>query len=145
VDGKMVGAPTTFRTKRDAEAFLSTVRADMERGVWVDTRAGKITLRAYATRWLEQRPDLRPRTVELYEGELRIHILPGLGELELAKISPAKVRDWHSGLLRAGKPGPTTVAKCYRLLHAILNTAVADELLLRNPCVIKGGRPGEVA
>ncbi|MBI2704112.1 MAG: hypothetical protein HYX32_02300 [Actinobacteria bacterium] len=28
--------------------------------------------------------------------------------------------------------------KCYRLLHVILNTAVADELLVRNPCVIKG-------
>jgi hypothetical protein len=29
VDGKMVSGPTTFRTKRDAEAYLSTVRADM--------------------------------------------------------------------------------------------------------------------
>ena len=137
-DGKMAAAPTTFRTKRDAEAYLSTVRADMERGTWVDPVAGKVTLREYSNRWLEQRPDLRPRTVELYESELRIHILPVLGDLELAKIAPAKVRDWHSGMLKAGKPGPTTIAKCYRLLHAILNTAVADELILRNPCVIRG-------
>jgi len=138
VDGKMAAAPTTFRTKRDAEAYLSTVRADMEHGTWVDPIAGKTTLREYSTKWLEQRPDLRPRTVELYEGELRLHILPVLGDFELAKLTPAKVRDWHSGLLRADKPGNTTVAKCYRLLHAILNTAVADELLVRNPCVIKG-------
>lgn len=138
VDGKMAAAPTTFRTKRDAEAYLSTVRADMERGTWVNPIAGKVTLREYSTTWLEQRPDLRPRTVELYEGELRLHILPVLGDLELAKITPTKVRDWHAGMLKAGKPGPTTVAKCYRLLHAILNTAVADELLVRNPCVIKG-------
>lgn len=138
VDGKMAAAPTTFRTKRDAEAYLSTVRADMERGVWVNPVAGKVTLREYSTRWLEQRPDLRPRTVELYESELRLHILPGLGDLELAKLTPGRVRDWHSGLLKAGKPGSTTVAKCYRLLHAVLNTAVADELILRNPCVIKG-------
>lgn len=134
----MVGAPTTFRTKRDAEAYLSTVRADMERGTWVNPVAGRVTLREYSTRWLEQRADLRPRTIELYEGELRLHILPVLGGLELAKITPTKVRDWHSALLRSAKPGPPTVAKCYRLLHAILNTAVADELLLRNPCVIKG-------
>ncbi|MBK5223188.1 MAG: tyrosine-type recombinase/integrase family protein [Acidimicrobiia bacterium] len=100
--------------------------------------SGKVTLRDYATKWLEQRPGLRPRTVELYEGELRLHILPGLGDLELAKITPSKVREWHAGLLRAGKPGPITVSKCYRLLHAILNTAVADELIVRNPCVIKG-------
>ncbi len=40
-------------------------------------------------------------------------------------------------MLNAGKPDPTTVAKCYRLLRAILNTAVADELIVKNPCVIK--------
>ena len=60
VEGKMVGAPTTFRTKRDAEAYLSTVRAEKERGVWVGPGAGQVVLRDYATRWLEQRPDLRP-------------------------------------------------------------------------------------
>jgi integrase len=31
-----------------------------------------------------------------------------------------------------------TLAKCYRLLRAILNTAVGDELIVRNPCTIKG-------
>lgn len=138
VDGKMVSAPTTFRTKRDAEAYLSTVRADMERGVWMNPDAGKVTLREYATKWLDHCGDLKPRTVELYEGELRLHILPPLGDIELAKLTPAKVREWNGAMLKAGKPGKSTVAKCYRLLHAIMNTAVADELLVRNPCNIKG-------
>ena len=31
-----------------------------------------------------------------------------------------------------------TVAKAYRLLKAILNTAVDDGLIRRNPCRIKG-------
>lgn len=31
-----------------------------------------------------------------------------------------------------------TVAKAYRLLRAILNTAVEDGLIRRNPCRIKG-------
>ena len=31
-----------------------------------------------------------------------------------------------------------TVAKAYRLLHAIMNTAVEDGLIRRNPCRIKG-------
>lgn len=41
-------------------------------------------------------------------------------------------------MLTAGKPGPSTVAKAYRLLHAILATAAADELIVKNPCVIDG-------
>ncbi len=138
VEGRMVPAVTTFRTKRDAEAYLSTVRADIERGQWVNPAAGKVSLREYGTKWLEQRPDLRPRTRELYESELRLHILPVLGGLELAKITPSRVREWNSAMLNAGKPGPTTVAKCYRLLRTILNTAMADELIVKNPCVIRG-------
>jgi integrase len=35
--------------------------------------------------------------------------------------------------------GGSTVAKCYRLLRAILNTAVEDTHLVANPCSIKGG------
>jgi hypothetical protein len=34
--------------------------------------------------------------------------------------------------------GEVTVAKAYRLLKAILNTAVDDGLIRRNPCRIKG-------
>ena len=36
------------------------------------------------------------------------------------------------------KPGPSTVAKAYRLLHAIMDTAMADGLIATNPCAIKG-------
>jgi hypothetical protein len=34
--------------------------------------------------------------------------------------------------------GDVTVAKAYRLLKAILNTAVDDGMIRRNPCRIKG-------
>lgn len=112
IEAKLVSAPTTFRTKRDAEAYPSTVRADMVRGMWVNPIAAQVTLRAHATTWLDQRPNLRPRTAKLYEGELRLHILPVLGDLELAKLTPAKVRSWHAVMLKAGQPGPSTVAKC---------------------------------
>jgi hypothetical protein len=40
--------------------------------------------------------------------------------------------------LLAGGASGVTVAKAYRLLKAVLNTAVDDELIQRNPCRIKG-------
>ncbi|HUR17485.1 MAG TPA: hypothetical protein VMZ51_00935 [Acidimicrobiales bacterium] len=49
-------------------------------------------------------------------------------------------------MLKADRPGRTTVAKCYRLLRTILNTAVEDEVIVKNPCVVKGAgveRPPE--
>jgi len=46
VAGVLHLAPHTFRTKREAHAFLAKARADVERGAWVDPYAGKIPLKA---------------------------------------------------------------------------------------------------
>jgi hypothetical protein len=74
---------------------------------------------------------------ELYEGLLRIHVLPALGVVEVGRVTPGMIREWHSGLV-AARPSATTPAKAYRLVHAILATATADEVILRNPCLVKG-------
>jgi integrase len=47
------------------------------------------------------------------------------------------VRRWRKKLLDNGV-SPVTTAKAYRLLRAIMNTAVDDGLIRRSPCRIKG-------
>ncbi len=137
LNGRMT-ALGTFATRADADRALALAVADQTRGAWVDPARGRLLVRDYAQTWLADRPQLRPRTRELYDGLLRLHIIPSLGSVELRKLSPSAVRGWHSALLRAGQPGPPTVAKAYRLLHAILATATTDELIVKNPCVIVG-------
>ncbi len=139
-------APATFRTKTEADSFLAGVRADLDQGVWLDPGAGKVSVADYSVRWLRERPQLRPRTVELYEGLLRNHINPSLGATQMNQLSSARVREWRATMLRSGKPGVSAVAKCYRLLHAIFATAMEDGLVPHNPCIIKGAsieRPAE--
>jgi integrase len=80
---------------------------------------------------------LAPRTVELYQSLLRLHIAPRLGDFDLVALTPGLVRSWRNDLLDRGVGRPT-VAKCYRLVRGVLNTAVDDELIRRNPCRIKG-------
>jgi integrase len=71
----------------------------------------------------------------------------------LDHIDPDAVRRWHvrlgadlrSSLSATGRDGTATVARACRLLRAILQTAVDDELLIRNPCRIPGaGDPRSV-
>jgi integrase len=146
VQGVWRSAPETFRTKGLADSWLAATRTDLERGTWTDPEAGKVPLAEYASSWLADRPDLRPRTKELYRSLLRLHVLPRLGSVELGDLTPAMVRSWRAGLLEAGHPGVSTIAKAYRLLHAICATALEDSLITRNPCVIKGAsveRPAE--
>ena len=57
--------------------------------------------------------------------------------MTVAALTTGAVRRWHMKLLDNGV-SPVTAAKAYRLLRAIMNTAVDDGLIRRNPCRIKG-------
>lgn len=121
--------------EKAARTFANTVETEKHRGNFVDPRAGRVTFEKYATEWLTERPNLRPRTRETYEAQLRLHIYPTLGSVELRKLTPRDVRRWHAELSK--DLSVTMVAKCYRLTRTILSTAVADELIARNPCQIE--------
>jgi integrase len=132
----------TFATKSDAETAFAKALTDQGRGAWVVPSKGRTTLNDYAPAWIESRltskgERLRPKTRELYESFLRLHILPALGEAQLHQLTTSRIRAWHTALLAYG-PGQSTAAKSYRLLRTILNTAVEDGHLASNPCSVKG-------
>ncbi len=135
--GGRATSPTTFVTRAEAAAFLARVQTDMDRGGWQSAEAATTTFGDYASDWLAERADLRPRTAELYRGLLDRHLLPTFGAVPLTRLSTSLVRRWYAERLQAGI-GRSTVAKAYRLLKCVLNTAVTDELLARNPCVLRG-------
>ena len=132
--GKLVSAGT-FPTKADARAALADAEVAMRAGTWVDPGAGKVTLGAYAGRWVDDRSDLRPTTRAKYQGLLARHVLPALGDRPLAALTAAAVRGWYHSLAGTRQ---TTADDAYRLLRAVLNTAVADQLIGRNPCQVRG-------
>lgn len=130
----------TFTTKAAASQALAQVELQMASGNWLDPVRREQTLASYADAWLATR-NLRPRTRESYEDQLRLRILPRLGKMPLGKITPQEVRSWHAALMTsadASGKGHRAVTSSYRVLRAILNTAVHDEILARNPCTVRG-------
>jgi integrase len=136
-DGVDRPADRTFERKADADRWLAKIEADILDGDWTDPELGDVELTVYARKWLGERPGLRPKTRQLYDGLLRLHVLPTLGRFSLVDLSPARIRSWRSSLLNRGV-GEVTAAKAYRLLRTILATAVEDRLIRTNPCQIKG-------
>lgn len=133
-DGNLHRAPRTFGRESDAEGWLAGERRKIDLGTWgAVERSDGMTLRAYSERWLGHR-QLRPRTRAHYESMLKRLILPELGDAKIVALTPAKVREWHTGL---GIDRPTRAAHAYALLHAICATAVQDEVLDANPCRIR--------
>jgi len=127
----------TFRTKQEAKDFASKERSEQHQGTWIDPNQGKVDLTQYAGTWLKSRVNLRARTRELYEGQLRRYIVPSLGHIGIGELSSAAVRTWYASLFDMGLQ-QSTCAKAYRLLRTILGTAVEDGLIAKNPCTIKG-------
>jgi integrase len=132
---RRVNAPATFDTRKDAEAWLAEAQTDLSRGQWRRPEPPRqvVTFAAYAASWLDTRK-LTPRTADEYRKLLGGHLLPAFGALAVDEITPPMVRAWHAGLAT----GPTRKAHAYGLLHAILATAVADDLIGANPCRIRG-------
>jgi integrase len=118
------------------------LRSGRLRGDWIDPEHAGVLFGNYAEQWLQDRV-LKVRTAELYRGLLRNHLLPAFRDVRLSEIDEAAVRRWRKERLDTGSRaqrtfGPVTVAKAYRLLHAIFETAVDDQMVRRNPCRIEG-------
>lgn len=137
-DGRRHFAPRRFKKAKDAEKWLVKVESIIDSGDWTDPERAKITLGDYAEKWIDQRAGLRPRTVELYRWLLRKHIAPYIGGVQLGKLSAATIRQWRTDRLAAGV-SESVAAKSYRLIRAVLNTAVdPDRIIVRNPCRVPG-------
>ena len=98
-------------------------------------RLGRCLFGDYAQEWLAQRTDLRPLSRDQYASLIANHLGPAFGDMELARVSAGQVRSWYA-LTSARTPGAATSA--YRLLWAIFNTAVTDQMVARTPCRIRG-------
>lgn len=134
--GKRQSAPHTFTTKTDADRWLAAAELDISRGTWLDEAGGTTPFLSYADQWLEDNRRLGPRSRETHERNLRIHLAP-LAEVPVKSLTPALVRTWYSTAMR-GRGGKTSIDQSYRLLRAILNTAVREGILAKNPCQIPG-------
>lgn len=111
-------APSTFATKKQAEDWLATTRADVVRGTWQAPELGAITLRDFIADHLATRLDLAPKTREVY-AELHARWITAaldmppspsrgprtitLGDFELSAVTGTVVREWHAAALHTAR------------------------------------------
>ncbi|MGI8807923.1 MAG: tyrosine-type recombinase/integrase [Acidimicrobiales bacterium] len=121
----------TFDRRIDAERWLTSVEHAKLSGAYVDPTAGRITFGDWAMHWLDG-PGKRPSAWARDESIIRVHLLPPLGNRALGTINPGDVQ----GLVTtwAVRSAARTARRQYDTLRAILNAAVAAELIARSPC-----------
>ncbi|WP_162891106.1 histone-like nucleoid-structuring protein Lsr2 [Aeromicrobium sp. A1-2] len=109
--GRTHSGPQTFESQRHADDWLTTVRADLVRGVWRSPDLGSATLATFMAQWIDQRTDLALSTREGYrtalarwiDRELMLEAPRGgkaigvhLGAQPLNALSPATIREWYA-------------------------------------------------
>lgn len=124
-----------FRTKTDARVWLSTQRADVTRKEWRAPEQQARTVGSFAADYLA-RPDLKASTRDLYGSVWRSHLEQRWGAVKVGDVTPGAVRSWHASSAQTMRP--TALAQAYRLLRAVLNVAVNDDVIKANPCRVRG-------
>jgi integrase len=114
-----------------AKDWLARQQVDRALGLYVDPRAGKVTLRSFAKRWLADL-DIDEMSREQLEMRFRSRILPELGALQIAAVTPSTIRTWDRGLREAG------LSDRYRHtlftnLSALFTAAQDDALIAKSP------------
>ena len=122
----------TFRTRKDAERYQATERADQSRGSWIDPRGGATTFGAWATEWLASDPAKSPSALARDRSIVRAHLLEPLAHRRVASITRRDVQALVT--VWSAESKPRTVRRQYDTLRAILNAAVEADLVARTPC-----------
>lgn len=149
-DRTYIKAPTTFSTMGQADKWLGDARRALEDKKLESFLSGETKVVAptnqiptffeYATEWIEQRTTRRgralsPTTLGEYSRYITTGKLVFFADMRLDEIKPATVRRWYA---RESKVHKTSTAHQYTFLKSVLTTAVEDELIEKNPCLIHG-------
>ena len=125
------GQKRGFKTKRDAELFLSTVEIGKATGQFIDPGAARALVSELGPQWLSTRVNLKPSSLKPVQSSWRVYVEPKWGQWPIGSISHSEVQAWVSAL--AADRSATTVLRAYGVLAAILDAAVLDKRIPVNP------------
>ena len=122
----------TFDRKVDAQGWLNTELTKVDRGEWVDPRAGRTTFGVVAERWMAARSSLRDSTRARDRSLLDSLILPRFAETPLVAIQPSDLEAFVADLVAAGK-APATIRKVWQVVSGVFGMAIRDRLVALTP------------
>ena len=121
------------RTRAEADRWLASVKADLQRGDYVEPRLARTLFSEWADLWKSTTVHLKLKTQTDYESALRNHVLPAFENRSVASIQQVDVRRFIADMTDAGA-GPGTVGAARKVLRLVLNTAVGSGAIRANPC-----------
>lgn len=122
----------TFRTKKEADAWLVAARREVQQGLH-SPASSSISVEQAGEAWIaEAEADgLERGTILQYRQHLDYHINPLIGDVKLADLSIASVKDFRARLIHQGR-SRIMAKKVMSSLGAILATAMESGRVAQN-------------
>ncbi len=128
-EGKRKRKTIYGKTQAEVREKLEEVKRQLAMGTYVDS---ELTVEQLLERWhTEKAQSVKPRTIEIYRKQAELHILPKIGRLKLAKLSPMHLQNLCSDI--ANNVGKRTAELIRVQLHGAFKQAVRWQILPKNP------------
>ncbi|MFD4636992.1 tyrosine-type recombinase/integrase [Lentzea sp. NPDC058436] len=132
LDDGTVYSENGYPTKAAAEQRALDVESDQRRKRFADPRLAKTTIDEWIRQWSDAQ-NVKLKTWETYDSQLRNHILPFWSGTALGDIQRIRVKGWVNKTLRA-KLADTSARLVVVLFSQIIGEAVDEGLIGSNPC-----------
>jgi integrase len=133
---RRIATATVKGSRRDAEKELRRLLRQVDTGEHA-AAGNKLTVGAWLSQWLASvRETLAPQSHDRYSEIVTNHLIPGLGDVPLARLTESHITTFYSSLERKdgkGAMAPRTRRQLHRVLSSALRRAVEDRMISRNP------------
>ena len=120
------------KTNKEVNEKEHEIREKLKQGIYTDNR--NITFDGYFKEWIERKKSqVKESTVYSYSCYYNHLISPELGSRKLQQLERRELFLFREKL--AGQHSPTHVNQTFKVLRMILNDAVTDDILLKNPAL----------
>ena len=124
---KYVYAPTRLKAASKLTELLKAVKDN------APLPSDRLTVKDFSMEWLEGvKTSRRPRTFELYESIMRVHLVPSLGRMSLTRLEPRHLQNLYREMLAKGL-SPVSVRNYHARIGTMLSRAVKLGTIIRNP------------
>lgn len=130
-----------FTRKRYAQEAADAQENLVKRGEWADPSRGRVMFGAWADQWRDTLR-VKPKTLVSYESLLRSLVMPEWSAVRLDQITLKDVKKWVANMsgVNGRNISASRVRQAHRVFAAILDLAVEDGRLAKNPAHSSGRR-----
>ena len=120
------------KTQAEVRKKKTEMQAGIDNGACV--APVKITVAEWMKQWQEVFcPNIKRSTAIRYEADVRLHVLPAIGNMRLSAVKTSTIQRLYNEAHRQGL-SDKSVRNLHGTLHKAMEKAVRERLISKNPC-----------